>query len=336
MDYTFERNNLIDVHEICKELISQQLARKVFFKFGTEIEFYLFLKSEFDIDINSIQGPLSEDLLTKYTKYKYNNEEIITLSQRIKEKMLEFNVKISDFEKEDGQNQFEVQFEPSWHPVEICDSIARFRKYLPQLAEELGFITIFKAKPFQNNAGNSMHINISLYDSDGVNIFQHYNNFSNVMTYAVAGIMHNIRGLIYLSCGDDVNSYYRFRRPQTGDIHINYPTNFSWGYNNRTCAVRIPTSANMDMQNARIEFRIPVPTCNPYKLFSGLVYAIADGLMNKLNNVIQVYGNAFDRQYNDKLEIIPKSLEDNLKNYNNSIFPKILKGEIDINRILLR
>ena len=93
--------------------------------------------------------------------------------------------------------------------------------------------------------------------------------------------------------------------------------------------IRIPTSVNMDMQNTRIEFRTATPLCNPYKLISGLFFAITDGIVNNHTPPDPLYGNAFDRQY-DNLEILPKNLDDALEMYKITSISRIIAGDISI------
>ncbi|QED22836.1 type I glutamate--ammonia ligase [Candidatus Deianiraea vastatrix] len=335
MDYTKERNNLIDVWNISSSSLLTTLdIPEIFFQTGIEFEFYLVQKSDFALNPSEIKKPLPKEF-QNYRKFSYKDDEIREFSSKIKDKMKEFDVNITDVESEDGKNQFEITFEKIPHVVACADGIVRFKKYACEIAESLGFYFITKAKPFAHDAGNSMHVNISLYNDKYSNIFQHFGNFSPLIKNAIGGIMENAKALVYLSAGDDENSYFRFTRPIFGQMHRNYPTNFSWGMNNRTCMIRLPYSKIMNMQDARIEFRMPCPDSNPYKLFCGLVYAITYGICNNLEPSEPIYGDAFDRKYDDLLEIIPKNLEDAKKMYIGSKVSSIIQGFIgDINKVL--
>ena len=72
------------------------------------------------------------------------------------------------------------------------------------------------------------------------------------------------------------------------------PINISWGYDNRTTAIRIPKSEN---ENRRIEFRVPPANINPDIVILKVLEAIKYGIENRLNPPEPIYGNAFDKQY---------------------------------------
>jgi len=330
MNYTKERDNLIDVQTICLQSIAKTLnIHGVFFKIGAEFEFYLIPKNYIeDVDFENIVIPLSKEY-QNYQIFTYKSQLIKQISNKLQQKMMEFDIKISDIEKEDGRNQFEIHFPPSLNAVILADSIVRFKKYAKEICNENGFHFVISGKPFEKDSGNSMHIHISLYNHDSVNIFQNYDEFSELINYAIGGIMENAKSMLYLCGMNDENSYYRFKRPIFGQIHKYYPTNFSFGINNRTCMIRIPFSNQMNMQDARIEFRLPCPVANPYNLFSGLYYSIAHGISNSIIPINPIYGDAFDRKYDSILEIIPKNLKDAQEMYYGSKVSSVINGKIN-------
>ncbi len=326
MDYTKERNNLIDAFDACKMSLQNALSGEVIFKLGAEIEFYLIDRQNNFYDFENIKAPLGIEA-QNYLQYKYTDEKIQSFGLKLKHEMKKHEIEISDIEKEDGKNQFEIEINPLNHPVLIADAIAKFRKYALLIAKEEGLYFIYCGKPFENDAGNAMQINISLLSNKGVNIFQHKDRFSQLINYAIGGLMKHMSELIYLCCVDSDNSYFKYQRPKIGSLHINYPTNVSWGINNRTCAIRVPFSKSMNMQDARIEFRPGTLCANPYNLICGLVYCITAGICNAIEPAEQIYYNAFDKRYNDLTEL-PKAQSDAIKLYYGKKIHSIIDGEI--------
>lgn len=326
MDYTKERNNLIDTNDACKMSLKNKLGIDVFFKIGVEIEFYLIDKKSSKIDLENINTPLSKDF-QNYLKYTKSNEVVIDFSLKLKKKLLEYEIEISDIENEDGKNQFEIQIHPINHPVLIADAIARFKKYANEIANDMNLYFIFCGKPFEEDAGNAMQINISILNQAGVNIFQHNDRFSVVINFAIGGLMQCMLEMIYLCCDDSNNSYFKYIKPKSGSLHINYPTNVSWGINNRTCAIRVPFSKSMNMQDSRIEFRPSTLCANPYNIICGILYAITFGICKEIKQPEQIYYNAFEDKYKD-IPSFPKTQGDALRIYYGGRVNSIIDGEI--------
>lgn len=68
------------------------------------------------------------------------------------------------------------------------------------------------------------------------------------------------------------------------------PLDASWGFNNRTVALRIPHS---DAHNTRIEHRIAGADANPYLAAAAVLAAMLDGLRQPAEPTAAVTGNAY-------------------------------------------
>jgi glutamine synthetase len=73
--------------------------------------------------------------------------------------------------------------------------------------------------------------------------------------------------------GPYVNSYRRFTR------YLAAPINVQWGYDNRTAGFRVPRA---DIENRRVENRIPGADVNPYLAIAA---SLACGYMGMLANL---------------------------------------------------
>ena len=96
------------------------------------------------------------------------------------------------------------------------------------------------------------------------------------------------------------------------------PVNLFFAAANRTAAIRIPTY-DTNEQNARIEFRPPDGSCNPYLALSAMLMAGLDGIENKIDPSAEGFGpfevniDEMPEDERAKIKVLPASLEDALK-----------------------
>jgi glutamine synthetase len=93
-----------------------------------------------------------------------------------------------------------------------------------------------------------------------------------------------------------VNSYRRLSR------FMSAPTNVRWGYDNRSCGIRIP---NSNAANRRIENRVPGVDVNPYLAMSATLACGYLGMVGDLTPTAATAGGA--EHVTDEL---PRNLED--------------------------
>ncbi len=243
----------------------------VFFLFATEIEFFV----------------LDDEILTlKSDKIQKFYQDLQNFAQKN-------NIIIENIEKEDGINQFEIQLQPNDLASELSDQIVLIKNEIARL------LTVdFRAKPFIDRPGNSMHFHISLYDENEQNLFMKLDqDYQNNLYYAVGGLLKNMPSSMPIFAPTQ-NCYERYKIDKTK--HIQYPTNYSWGINNRTCAIRIPQSITVNPQNTRIEHRVCSGIADPHSSLSAIIDGICEGIINKIMPPDPIFGNSFDAQYNIK------------------------------------
>jgi glutamine synthetase len=126
-----------------------------------------------------------------------------------------------------------------------------------------------------------------------------------------------------------LQDYYRF------DLELNKklfyskkytaPVNLSFGFDNRSCAIRICKSTNSS-NSKRLEYRIASANADIYLSLSAILIALAYGLRTKKSNYPMIYGNAFDEIY--KLESLLQNIDES-QNYfhkkDNFIVKKMLE-----------
>ncbi|MBM7072925.1 hypothetical protein JQC92_12930 [Shewanella sp. 202IG2-18] len=83
-------------------------------------------------------------------------------------------INLASMETESGKGMYEVALDPET-PLKAADSAILFRYHLKLLCREKGLIATFMARyqPIGQDAANGAHIYVSLYDSNGNNLFKH-------------------------------------------------------------------------------------------------------------------------------------------------------------------
>ena len=158
-----------------------------------------------------------------------------------------------------------------------------------------------------------MQINISVHDKNGANLFSKPrdvsgNEESEMMQYAIAGLLKAMAESMkyFAPCADSYDRY---------NASFDTATTVSWGSNNRTVALRIPTSTHNN-KHRHIEHRIPGMDANPYEVLGVIMLAIQHGLKHKLiPQSPKIYGNANDKQYSElpfHLQKLPINLEESV------------------------
>jgi glutamine synthetase len=164
--------------------------------------------------------------------------------------------------------QFEINLTHTNDILQACDDALLLKRTIKNIARQHGYIASFMAKPFAQQAGSGMHIHTSLYDQKGDNAFLQ----QTLLHQAIAGLQQSMSDAM-LMFAPHANSYRRFQP----DMYV--PLSATWGYNNRTVALRIPAEGG---KNLRIEHRIAGADANPYlvvaAVIAGLIYGIGQQL----------------------------------------------------------
>lgn len=194
---------------------------------------------------------------------------------------------------ENGCGQFEINLLHVDDPLKAADDAIIFKQVLKSVAAKYGFTATFMAKPFGKQSGNGFHVHCSLLDKDGNNIFDDgTEKGSEKLQQAVAGLM-DVMADCTLIFAPHFNSY---RRYTPGTLA---PNNISWGYENRTAAIRIPGG---DFKARRIEHRVSGADANPYLVCSAVLAGMLHGLQNKLTPPEPINELTYD---DDNIEYLP-------------------------------
>jgi glutamine synthetase len=172
---------------------------------------------------------------------------------------------------------------------------ATFTKFAVKgVAAKMGLRASFLAKTTPGEEGSSGHLHMSCW-RDEVNAFA--GSDLGAMESAIAGLLEHLPGAS-LMLNPTINSYKRLVPGYFA------PTNVSWGFENRSAAVRAIRSKRSEL--SRIECRRPGADANPYLAMAALVISAADGMRRKAKPPAAVEGDAYSRS---DLAMLPGSLE---------------------------
>jgi len=188
---------------------------------------------------------------------------------------------------EAGIGQFEITLNHQ-DAMRAADDTWLFKALIRGLARKFGFAATFMAKPFDDDAGNGMHMHFSVLDANGKNIFDNGSDEGNdTLRAAVAGCLNAMRAST-LIFAPHANSYARM----VPGAHA--PTSVCWAYENRTAAIRIPGGSP---KARRIEHRVAGGDINPYLSFAVILGAAMSGMEKGEMPPDPLVGNAYDQDF---------------------------------------
>lgn len=224
------------------------------------------------------------------------------------------NIPVDTIVSEAAPGQYEINLNHRQDILRAADEAVLLRRLISETARKNGLRATFMAKPFQNWAGNGMHIHVSLIGDNGANIFADPDNGETRRGHAVSGLLDTMHEATILF----VSTYNGFRRLQPGSYA---PTRIAWGRNNRSVAVRIPPS---EPAANRIEHRIAGADANPYLVGAAVLAGMLRGLDTGAEPPAATDGNAYDA---GQIESLPDNMPDAIRLFETSPFIADFFGE---------
>jgi glutamine synthetase len=181
--------------------------------------------------------------------------------------------------------------------LRTSDRLTTYRQICAQVAREFNLIACFMSKPFMGVSASGCHHNLSLwrggteklnrlghdklpgleqnftYLEGGENTFMPLKGEAKpgpIGLHCIGGLIKHVGALTAIG-SSTVNSYRRL-----WDTGFWAPVYADWGYQNRTCALRISAPG-------RFEYRSVDSTVNPYLMAGALLKAFDDGIQHKLD-----------------------------------------------------
>ena len=201
-----------------------------------------------------------------------------------------------DHEDAPGQLELNTMFDDV---LRNADRLTTYRQICAQVAREDGLIACFMSKPFMGVSASGCHHNMSLWRGGKESVNDLHNTklpgMEGAFTYlsggentfmpdpsldkrkpgpiglqCIGGVMKHLDALTSIG-SSTVNSYRRL-----WDTGFWAPVFADWGYQNRTCALRISAPG-------RFEYRSVDSMVNPYLMGGALLKAFDDGITNDLD-----------------------------------------------------
>ncbi|MEU9286448.1 glutamine synthetase family protein [Streptomyces sp. NPDC048275] len=216
---------------------------------------------------------------------------------------------------EGAPGQIEVTF-PYGPALPACDAYTVYQHAVRHLAQRHCLTPTFMAVP-QTGVGSGLHIHLSLLD-----VASYRNTFAArldeeelpaTMQRAIAGL---ISAMPYLAplYAPHANSYKRYAPRSFA------PTRFTWGYDNRSCAIRVTGHG----PGRHLEVRLPGADANPYLALAATLAAIHHGLTTQPELPPHTAGDAY--QSADALPV-PRDLIEALADFDDSKITQNAFGE---------
>ncbi|MDI3328180.1 MAG: type I glutamate--ammonia ligase [Alicyclobacillaceae bacterium] len=269
------------------------IATKAFF--GPELEFFIFDDVRFDSGQNgAFYSVDSEEGI-----WNSGRGEGPNLGYKVKNKSGYFPVPPLD-SQQDLRSEMVLKLEEAGLPVErhhhevatagqaeinfrfatltkTADNVLLYKYIIRNVARKHGKVATFMPKPLFGDNGSGMHVHQSLFKGDEPLFYKegNYANLSELALQYIAGILYHAPAILAFS-NASTNSYKRLVPGYEA------PVNLVFSQANRSAAIRVPVAA-VTPKAARIEFRTPDSTSNPYLAFAAMLMAGLDGIQKKMD-----------------------------------------------------
>jgi len=272
-----------------------------------ELEFYLIDQENVNGRPQPPRSPISGKRPHSTQVYLIDDlDEYVDCLQDMLEAAKEQDLPADAIVKESAPAQFEVNLHHTKDALKACDHALLLKRLIKNIAYDHEMDSTFMAKPYPGQAGNGLHVHISLLDkATGQNIFASDDPLeSDVLRHAIGGVLETMPASMAFLC-PNVNSYRRF------GAQFYVPNAPSWGLDNRTVAVRVPTGS---ADSVRIEHRVAGADANPYLMMAAILAGIHHGMTNKIEPGEPIEGNSYEQLE----QSLPNNLRDALRELDDS------------------
>lgn len=283
---------------------------------GPEIEFFLFKtdKNNNVLDITEQKSGYYDVNLS----YEYD-EMVMEILQALQS--LGFAIDAIHHEGAPFQYEVDLGFD---NILKTADNLITFKFIVKTIADQFGYKASFMPKPIYGKNGSGLHLNISMSDKNGENIFYDKNGLyqlSEIALNSIASLLKNIKGITAV-LNPTVNSYKRLVKDYEAPIYI------VWSVVTRSALIRIPQKRG---KSTRLELRSPDPAMNPYLAFAVIFQTCIDGIRNNIDPPRPIEKNLFQLSSNEikqrKIKSLPRNMFTALEEFEKSMVAKVALGE---------
>ncbi len=212
----------------------------------------------------------------------------------------EMNMEIEGLHTETGPGVLEAALKVD-DALVAADKASLFKTFCKIFFQRRGLMATFMAKWSENWPGQSGHLHSSLLDrKTGKGVFFDPDkpmHMSDELRWYVGGqqaLMPELLAMVACT----TNSYTRLVPGFWA------PTEATWGYENRTCALRVIGGSE---KSQRVEYRIAAADINPYIALSAAIGSGLWGIENKVEPSAPIVGNSYAMTHADELTL-PRTL----------------------------
>jgi glutamine synthetase len=194
-------------------------------------------------------------------------------------------------------SEFDIpQYELTLHfdrALAAVDDAFLFKVLAREVAQEYGLLCTFLGKPLADRSGSGLHVNLSLIDADGRNLFDDpsaEDGLSQLTHQCIAGMLSHHEGMTAL-LAPTVNAYKRLMPGQLAGYWAN------WGYDHRGVTVRVSAERG---PMTRVEHRLADGAANPYTAVAALLHAARLGVVHEMEAIPAETGDCFETANTDR------------------------------------
>jgi glutamine synthetase len=306
-----------DPRFVLKKVLKKAHDMGFVFQAGPECEFFLFHTDE-----EGKPTTHTHETASYFDVAPIDQAENVRRDMVISLEEMGFMIEASHHEISPGQHEIDFQYAEG---IVTADNIMTFRLAVKSIAKRHGLHATFMPKPKAGVNGSGMHINMSLSDLNGNNVFadgEDEQGLSKTAYEFIAGILYHMESITILT-NPLVNSYKRLVPGYDAPVYI------AWSAKaNRSSLIRIPSSRG---SSTRIELRSPDSAVNPYLALAACLAAGLDGIEKGMTPPDSVDSNVFGMPEEEILsrgiKQLPETLGEAIDAFRNNEFVKEVLGE---------
>ena len=306
-----------DPRYILKKVLKEAEELGFYFNVGPECEFFLFHTDE--------EG---RPTTKTHEMAGYFDVAPIDLAENVRRDIvlnleeMGFEIESSHHEIAPAQHEVDFQYEKG---LKAADNILTFKMAVKSIAKQHGLHATFMPKPKAGVNGSGMHINMSLEDKLGKNLFADTDDklgLSRLAYEFMAGILAHIKSMCLLT-NPIVNSYKRLIPGYDAPVYI------AWSRaTNQGQIMRIPSSRGA---STRLELRSLDSAMNPYLALAACLAAGLDGIKNHIELPEPVVQNiyAMDEETIKErgIDHLPETLGEAIDEFEEDVFLRNVLGD---------
>lgn len=296
-------------------------ARKMGYEFyaGPECEFFLF-----HLDDEGLPTTVTHEKAGYFDVGPLDFAENVRRDIVMNLEEMGFDIEASYHEISPAQHEIDFHYNKG---LATADNIVTFKMAVKSIAKRHGLHATFMPKPKEGVNGSGMHMNLSLFDQEGKNVFADPKDprglgLSRTAYLFMAGIMNHLDSMALLT-NPLVNSYKRLIPGYDAPVYKAWAPSAA-----RSCVMRIPNARGA---NTRVELRSPDSAMNPYLTLAAILEAGLEGIEKGEEIGNPVSGNlyALTEEERERMGIgqIPHTLGEAIQAFANDPFLRRVLGE---------